>query len=110
MPLPDPKRPRARIHTRQIVIEGYQRDDGLLELEAMIEDVKDVDYALASGVRRAGDPVHQMRVRVTFDGDFNIIDAEASSDRVPYPGGCDTIAPAYRQLIGLNDHGGWHHP
>ena len=24
------------------------------------------------------------------------------SDWVPYPGGCDTIGPAYRQLIGLN--------
>ena len=35
-------------------------------------------------------------------GGFNIVDACASSEAVPYPGGCETIAPAYRKLIGLN--------
>lgn len=102
MALSDPKRPREKIHTRRIVVEGYRRDDGTLELDAVLEDVKSVDYALASGVRAAGDPVHQMRVRVTLDHAFNITDAEACSDWVPYPGGCDTIGPAYRKLIGLN--------
>src|SRR6266581_2422335 len=33
---------------------------------------------------------------------LTIVDAAASSDAVPYPGGCETIAPAYRKLIGLN--------
>jgi hypothetical protein len=102
MPLPAPQRPRRRVHTRRIEIEGFQRDDGLLELEASLSDVKDIDYPIASGVRRAGDPVHLMKVRVTLDAAFNIIEAEASSDWVPYPGGCDTIGPAYRKLIGLN--------
>ncbi len=102
MPLSDPKRPREKVHTRRIVVEGYRRDDGCLELDAMLEDVKDVDYPLASGLRAAGDPVHRMRVRITLDAAFNITDAEACSDRVPYPGGCDLIGPAYRRLIGLN--------
>jgi hypothetical protein len=31
-----------------------------------------------------------------------IVDAEAASDAVPYPGYCDTIGPAYKQLIGLS--------
>jgi hypothetical protein len=30
------------------------------------------------------------------------VDATASSDAVPYPGGCETAAPAYRKLIGLS--------
>ncbi len=102
MPLSPPARPRQRIHSRRIEIEGFRRDDGLLELEASLVDVKDLDYPIASGLRRAGDPVHHMRVRVTLDGEFNILDAEASSERVPYPGGCDTIGPAYRRLVGLN--------
>ena len=102
MPLSAPQHPRQRVHTRRIEIEGFRRDDGLLELDASLTDVKDIDYPIASGVRRAGDPVHQMKVRVTLDAAFNIIEAEASSDRVPYPGGCDSIAPAYRQLVGLN--------
>ena len=102
MSLPPPQRPRQRAHTRRIEIQGFRRDDGLLELEAMLEDVKDVDYPLASGLRPAGVPVHQMWVRITLDPDFTIVDAVASFAHVPYPGGCDVIAPAYRRLIGLN--------
>lgn len=83
-------------------MEGFLREDGLFDLEACLRDTKALDYPLASGVRKAGDPVHEMRVRVTIDGEFNIVAAEACSDWVPYPGGCDTIGPAYRRLVGLN--------
>ena len=102
MPLPASSTPRRRVHTRRIEVEGFLRDDGLLELEASLTDVKDVDYPIASGLRPAGVPVHLMRVRVTLDKDFNIVDAAACSDGVPYPGQCDSIGPAYRRLIGLN--------
>jgi len=102
MPLSPPKCARTPAHLRQITVEGFRRDDGLLELEACLRDTKAQDYRLASGVRRAGDPVHEMRVRITIDESFTIVDAEATSDHVPYTGQCDTIGPAYRQLIGLN--------
>ena len=36
------------------------------------------------------------------DADYNIVEAAACSDRVPYPGMCDTIGAAYRRLVGLN--------
>lgn len=102
MPLSAPRRPRQRVHTRRIEVEGFRRDDGLFELDASLVDVKDIDYPIASGLRRAGDPVHLMRVRVTLDAAFTIVDLEACSDRVPYPGSCDTIGPDYRRLIGLS--------
>jgi len=102
MPLSPPKCARQKVHVRQISVEGYRREDGMLELDACLTDTKEADYLLASGVRKAGDPVHQMRVRVTLDADFTIVDAEACSDWVPYVGGCDTIGPDYRRLIGLN--------
>lgn len=102
MPLPAPDCPRERAHTRRIVIEGYLRRDGLLELDAMLEDVKDEDYPLASGLRPGGDPVHRMWVRVALDDEFTIVQAESCSDWVPYFGYCDTIGPAYGKLIGLN--------
>jgi hypothetical protein len=57
---------------------------------------------LKTGVRRAGRAVHEMWLRVTIDRGFTIVAAEASSDAVPYPGGCETIAPAYRALVGLS--------
>ncbi|MDG3065571.1 DUF2889 domain-containing protein [Thauera mechernichensis] len=102
MPLNAPAVPRRRLHTRRIEVEGFLRDDGLYELEASLTDVKDVDYPIASGLRPAGEPVHLMRVRITIDHNFDIVDAEACSDGVPYPGMCDTIGPVYRGLIGLN--------
>lgn len=102
MPLPIPACARERVHVRRIEIEGYRREDGLLELDASLVDVKDQDYPIASGVRPAGEPVHLMRVRITLDQSFTILAAEACSDRVPYPGDCDTIGPAYQQLVGLN--------
>jgi hypothetical protein len=102
MPLPSPTAPRTRLHVRQIALEGWSRSDGLWDIEARLTDTKDHDYPLASGVRRRGVPVHDMWLRVTIDREFNIVDAAASSDAVPYPGGCDTIAPAYRKIVGLN--------
>jgi hypothetical protein len=102
MPLPAPKAPRRRIHTRRIEVEGFLREDGLYDLEASLTDVKDVDYPIASGMRPAGVPVHLMRVRIGFDAAFNIVEAVACSDGVPYPGNCDTIGPAYARLVGLN--------
>ena len=46
--------------------------------------------------------VHDMWVRLTIDTNLNVVDAVAVSDAVPYPGGCETIGPAYARLIGLN--------
>jgi hypothetical protein len=102
MPLPDSEVERELRHTRRVRYEGYKRADGLWDIEAHLTDIKNHDYNLKTGVRRAGQPVHSMWVRVTIDRRMSIVDAAASPDAVPYPGGCETIAPAYRKLIGLN--------
>lgn len=104
MPLPDPITARKLVHIRRVEIECWVRDDGLVDLEARMVDLKDKDYPLppALGVRLKGEPLHDMRVRLTVDFDMMIQDAFVSSDAVPYPGGCDTIAPVYQKLIGLN--------
>ena len=49
-----------------------------------------------------GTPIHDLKLRVTIDRAFNIVAADAASDAVPYPGMCNTIAPAYQALVGLN--------
>lgn len=102
MSLPPSPVARQRVHVRRIEIEGFLRDDGLCELEASLTDVKDRDYPLASGLRPAGEPIHLLRVRLTIDAEYNIVEAVACSDRVPYPGMCDTIGAAYSRLVGLN--------
>jgi hypothetical protein len=102
MPLSPPPVTRRRVHTRDIRYEGFRRSDGMYELVARLVDVKDDDCTIASGVRRAGDPMHDLSVRVAFDPDFTIVDVEVSSDWVPYAGGCDAMGPAYRKLVGLS--------
>lgn len=104
MPLSTARVPRSRIHTRRIEIEGWQREDGLIELDAHLVDVKDTDYLMPPpAVRRPkGEHLHEMWVRIAIDHEMTIHEAEACSDAVPYAGGCDTIGPAYQQLVGLN--------
>jgi hypothetical protein len=101
MPLSSPV-PRALRHTRAIQIDAYERDDGLWDLDARISDVKVKDVTLASGPRPGGTFLHNLSLRITIDRELTIVDAEAASDAVPYPGYCDTIGPAYKQLIGLS--------
>ena len=101
MPLSSPA-PRSLRHTRAISVEAYARDDGLWDLDACISDIKVRDIVLASGVREGGKPVHNLKLRVTIDRELTIVDADAASDSVPYPGFCDTIGPAYKKLIGLS--------
>ena len=102
MPLPVPEVERELTHTRRVRYEGYKRADGLWDIEAHLSDVKNHDYRLKTGVRRAGQPVHDMWLRLTIDRNMQIVAASASSDAVPYPGGCETIAPAYARLVGLS--------
>src|SRR5205814_7855922 len=41
-------------------------------------------------------------IRVTIDRHYTIQQIEARTDRMPYPGACDRIEPAYRKLVGAN--------
>ncbi|VVD95929.1 hypothetical protein PHO31112_01870 [Pandoraea horticolens] len=108
MPLSEPA-PRTLRHRRTIAVEAYSREDGLWDIEARLTDHKDRDFALATGLRKEGSPIHELWLRLTIDENFEVHDAEAVSDWVPYPGICDQIGPEYRQLIGLNLRRGFRH-
>ena len=101
MPL-SPAVPRKRLHERNARYQGFARDDGLFDVEAHLTDVKDRDLLLLSGLRLAGQPVHDMWVRLTIDTSFAIRAIEAKTDAMPYPGGCSRIEDAYRRLVGAN--------
>ncbi len=102
MPLAPHPVPRKRLHTRRISYDGWQREDGLFDIEARIVDAKDHDYILASGVRAAGVPVHDMSARLTIDRQCVVQAVEISVDGVPYPGGCDIVGSGYARLVGTN--------
>ena len=102
MPLPVTDVERELTHTRRVRYEGYKRKDGLFDIEAHLTDSKSHDLQMKTGIRRAGQPIHEMWLRVTIDRHLTILDATAVSDAVPYPDGCEHIGPTYRRLIGLN--------
>jgi hypothetical protein len=93
---------RTLKHTRAITVQVYARDDGLWDIDAHICDVKTRDYPLASGVRKVGDPVHDMTLTLTVDTTLNVRDARAHTEKMPYPGYCNAYGDAYQALIGLN--------
>jgi Protein of unknown function (DUF2889) len=101
MPLSTPT-PRVPLHHRAISAKGYKRADGLFEVEVNLQDTKSYSFKLFSGERKAGEPVHAMWLRITYDTTLTIIDAEANTDAMPYAGYCETITPKYRELIGLS--------
>lgn len=90
------------MHTRSVRVDAFRRDDGYWDLEAELVDVKPHDTPLPSGVRPAGEALHAMRLRVTIDESFEIVDVVAASDSVPYPGYCEAIVGDYGKLVGLN--------
>jgi hypothetical protein len=102
MPLSPSTVSRARLHLRRVTYEGFQRSDGLYDIDAHLVDSKDRDFELLTGVRAAGEPVHDMHIRVTIDRAFTIHAIEAKTDQMPYPGACDRIGPAYVNLVGAN--------
>lgn len=78
---------RQPLHVRTINLEGFEREDGLFEIEARLTDVKARDYLIATGLRRAGAPIHDMWVKVAVTAAFEIVAVDVRAEAVPYVGG-----------------------
>lgn len=107
MTLPEVVLPREKLHTRQIVIDGYKRADGLWDIEGHLTDIRYRDIPLRTGVRLAGTPLHEMLVRITVDDTLKILSAAAETRASPYPGTCENITPDYARLEGLRIEAGF---
>ncbi|MBX9812406.1 MAG: DUF2889 domain-containing protein [Burkholderiales bacterium] len=107
MPLPNPA-PRKLMHIRAIECKGYEREDGLWDIEAHLVDTKTYVHTRREGgrEREPGEPVHNMWLRLTIDLDLKIHDVEAATDDGPYSI-CGDITPGFKSLIGLTIGAGW---
>jgi hypothetical protein len=107
MPLTKPAS-RQLMHTRAIECKGYEREDGLWDIEAHLVDTKPYAHTRRMGghERQPNEPVHDMWIRVTIDLDMKIHDIEASTDRGPYPV-CGDITPNFKGLAGVTIGPGW---
>jgi hypothetical protein len=93
---------RRLVSTRDVSCRAYERSDGLYEIESALIDTK--PYAVFVGDRGcidAGEPFHEMLLRLVIDGDLNIRDVEARTLHAPYLE-CASAGSAYAALIGLN--------
>lgn len=109
MPLP-PSAPRRARHRRAIDVQAFERKDGLWDIEACLTDCNVRDTQIATGVRPAGLPIQELRLRVTIDRQMNVVDAQSPAVKwVSYPGHCEDANPSDRALIGLDLRRGlWH--
>jgi hypothetical protein len=106
MPLSQPVE-RERLHTRAIEINGYRRTDGAYDIEAHLTDRKSFDQTnFDRGFIEAGDPIHDMWLRLTVDETMHITAVEAVSDKTPYVM-CPTAAPAFSRLAGMQIKAGF---
>jgi len=106
LPLPSSVE-RTEIHLRRIEMRGYQRVDGLFDIEGHITDQKPHAFINAGGANRApNEPIHDMWIRLVVDENFNVKDVHTISDNVPY-GDCVVAGFNLKTLIGVNIAKGW---
>lgn len=106
MPL-SPAVSRKLLHTREIRCLGYERDDGLWDIEGIITDVKTYSFETVDrGIVAAGVPIHEMHVRLTVDDNLKVHDIEAFTELSPFKI-CPAIADGVKKLIGERVASGW---
>ena len=98
---------RKQLHTREIKCIGYERDDGLWDIEGRITDTKTYSYDNEDrGIVISGSPVHDMIVRLTIDENLLVHEAEAHTLSSPF-NICPNIANSIETLRGLKISSGW---
>jgi hypothetical protein len=92
---------RELLHTRSIEMQGFLRSDGLYELEARLTDRRTYDSRrFPDSTLPAGQPLHDMHVRMSFDQDLLIHDFKATMAATPYAECADAEA-SFSELAGM---------
>ena len=85
MPLSKTTLKREPIHTRRVTSYGYRREDGLWDIEGHLVDTKSYSFPNRDrGTVKAGEPVHEMWLRITVDDALMIHATEASTEHGPF--------------------------
>ncbi len=100
MPLPAPTVERSASHIRRIVCEGFDRADGLYDIDGWLTDTKAFVFNAVRGPIPIGEPQHDMGLRITIDSNFIIKDVIAVMTATPVEH-CLGAAPNFSKLIGL---------
>jgi len=107
MPL-SPVPARRELHHRVVDMRTFARPDGLYDVEARLIDRKPFAYVRPSSSVEvpAGQPLHDLWLRVTVDGDYVVRHIEASSDVTPWAI-CRQAEATLSVLVGERIARGW---
>lgn len=106
MPLPPPA-PRQTMHHRRVQFTGYQRQDGLWDIEAELLDSKPHAFEIeGEGAWAPNEPIHHMHIRLTIDEQLVVRDIAVAMDTVPHDP-CPQAAPPMQAMIGATLGRGW---
>lgn len=97
---------RQLVHTRHVTCHGYERSDGLFDIEAELADLSPTGTDLLFRQLNAGEAIHHMRIVMTVDRDLRIhaITAKIEAGPTSY---CSAIETAYVGLTGLQIRAGF---
>ena len=107
MPLSEPVQREPR-HRRRVECAGYRRVDGLWDIEARLVDTKPFDLPNRDRGGRipAGEPLHEMSLRLTVDDGLVVRAVEAAIEHAPFAV-CPRVAARFRRLEGERIGPGW---
>lgn len=108
MPLSPPV-PRTPSHVRRVTYQGFQREDGLWDIEGELHDSKAHDLPSSRNpgrTRLAGEAIHHMWLRVTVDRDLVVRAIESAMDSHPLAG-CPEAQRALQAMVGCSMARGW---
>jgi hypothetical protein len=107
MPLPA-NNEREEIHARHIEMRAFVRDDGLFDVDARLVDRKPFDFPRIEGSKAvpAGQPLHDLCVRLTIDSSLTVRAVKASSDVTPFSL-CKEAEVSLEVIVGEQIAPGW---
>jgi len=93
--------PKARslLHTREVTFQGFEREDGLWDIEGHLRDYKIKPFVTGTKTWQPGEAFHDMWVRLTLNTELVIEDIEVAMDGHPHPE-CPNVIPTMDGLIG----------
>ena len=106
MPL-SPPAPRTLKHVRRVNYQGFERDEGLWDIEGELHDSKAADQVF-HGNRHvpAGTAIHHMWIRATVDTTLRVQAIEVAMDSHPL-GHCPEATRSMQKMVGCCIARGW---
>jgi hypothetical protein len=90
------------LHTRQVVCQGFELDDGLWQIVGRMTDIKSFTMRNPDrgGQIPVGEPLHDISLSLTLDNKLCIHAVDADIEAAPFKS-CDQISGAFQALVGL---------